>query len=199
MSIMARTNGKSEVDPQELDAEHELPAAHDAGDNAQPNAEARAGSVSPDSSELQKLRAERDTLVDRMARMQADFENARKRASREQQDYRDYALADAIKNLLPVLDSFERALQTSSGEKSELRNGIELIYKQLLDSLSKLGVRAIAAKGQPFDPRFHEAIEMVDTTAAPDHQILEELQRGYQLRDRLLRPAMVKVARNSKH
>lgn len=146
--------------------------------------------------EIEKLRAERDTLIDRLARMQADFENARKRASKEQQDFRDFALADAIKSLLPVLDSFERALKTSGAEKSEFRSGIELIYKQLQDSLAKMGLLAISAEGQPFDPRVHEAIEMVDTKEAEDHTVLGELQRGYKLKDRLLRPAMVRVARN---
>ncbi len=194
---MARTNGKSEAEPQELDTEHELPSSDDSEDSPQPaSAEAQRGTA--EMPELQKVRAERDTLLDRLARMQADFDNARKRASREQQEFRDYALADAIKALLPTLDSFERALQTSR-EQSDLRNGVELIYRQLQDTLSKLGVRPIPAKGEPFDPRFHEAIEMVETADAPDHQILEELQRGYKLKDRLLRPAMVKVASNSKH
>ena len=194
---MARTNGKSEIESQELDTEHELPASDDTADNPQ-MVEAPSARPAAESAEIQKLKAERDTLLDRLARMQADFENARKRASREQQDFRDYALADAIKALLPTLDSFERALQSSAGEKSELRGGVELIYKQLQDSLAKLGLRPIPAKGEPFDPRLHEAIEMVETTDVPDHQILEELQRGYKLKDRLLRPAMVKVASNSK-
>jgi molecular chaperone GrpE len=142
---------------------------------------------------------ERDTLIDRLARLQAEFENARKRTAREQQDFREYAVADAVKALLPTLDSFERALQTSAADKSEFRGGVELIYKQLQDALQKLGLRAISAKGEPFDPHLHEAIEMVETTDADDHQILEELQRGYKLKDRLLRPSMVKVARNPKH
>jgi molecular chaperone GrpE len=195
---MARTNGKSEVDPQELDTEHELPASDDSADNPQA-VEAATTHPGAESAEFQKLRTERDTLLDRLARMQADFENARKRAAKEQQDFRDYALADAIKSLLPTLDSFERALQSSANEKSELRSGVELIYKQLQDSLTKLGLRPIPAKGEPFDPRLHEAIEMVETSEVPDHQIVEELQRGYKLKDRLLRPAMVKVASNSKH
>lgn len=193
---MARTNGKSEVEPQELDAEHELPASDGSPDEPQASSESAQGPIAGEG-ELQKLKAERDTLLDRLARLQADFENSRKRAAREQQEFRDYALADAIKALLPTLDSLERALQ-SSGEKSDLRSGIELIYKQLQDSLAKLGLRPIPAKGEPFDPRFHEAIEMVETSAVPDHQILEELQRGYKLKDRLLRPSMVKVASNSK-
>jgi molecular chaperone GrpE len=189
---MARTNGKSEVEPGALDAEHELPPAEESQESSQSAVSLSAGTG--ESSEVQKLRAERDNLLYRLA----DLENARKRAARDQQDFRDYALADAIKTLLPTLDSFERALQVSANEKSELRSGVDLIYKQLQDALAKLGVRPIPAKGEQFDPRVHEAIETVETSEAEDHQIIEELQRGYKLKDRLLRPAMVKIAHNSK-
>ena len=190
---MARTNGKTQYEEQQIDAERELPPS-DESDEQQATPKQPA---SEHVSEVERLRAERDTLIDRLARMQADFDNARKRAAKEQQDYRDYALADAIKALIPVLDSFDRALQTSP-EKSEFHAGVELIQKQLQDALAKIGVRPISAKGEQFDPRFHEAIEMVDTEDAPDHQVLEELQRGYKLKDRLLRPAMVRVARNTR-
>jgi len=105
-------------------------------------------------------------------------------------------VTDAVKTFLPVVDSLERALQVHS-DSTEFRSGVELIYKQLQAALAKLSVHPIAAKGEPFDPRFHEAIEMVETTDAPDHQVIEELQRGYKFKDRLLRPAMVKVASNS--
>lgn len=190
---MARTNGKSDVDPQELDAEHELPAADGSEDSPQ---EAVAEKASGEGTELARIKSERDALVDRLARMQADFENARKRASREQQEFRDYALGDAIKALLPVLDSFERAMKAGASEKSEFHSGIELIYRQLQDALAKLGLRPIPSTGEPFDPHLHDAIEMVDTRDAKDHEVLDELQRGYKLKDRLLRPAMVRVARN---
>jgi molecular chaperone GrpE len=190
---MPRTNGKSELDPEQLDTEHELPASDDTEEI--PIRTTQSAETGPRDAELLKLKAERDSLVDRLARLQAEFENARKRAAREQQDFREYAVADAIKPLLPVLDSFERALQ-SAPEKSEFRGGVELIYKQLQDALAKLGVQPIAAKGEQFDPHIHEAIEMVDTDKANDHEVLEELQRGYKLKDRLLRPAMVKVARS---
>ena len=133
-------------------------------------------------------------LYDRLARLQAEFDNARKRAAREQSDFREYAVADAIKALLPILDSFDRALATHAGDES-LR-GIELINKQFHDALSKLGVRAIPAAGEPFDPHLHQAIEMVETSDAPDNTVVEELQRGYKLKERLLRPSMVRVARN---
>jgi molecular chaperone GrpE len=195
---MGKTNGKTEVENPNLDLEHELPASDDA-EEERPSTGAEAPrpqpAVSPD---VERLKVERDTLLDRLARLQAEFENARKRAAREQQDYREYALADAIKALLPILDSFDRALETAGPEASEFRSGIELINKQLHDALVKLGLRSIPAKGEPFDPHLHEAIEVVDTTEAKDHEVLEELQRGYKLKDRLLRPAMVKVARNPK-
>jgi molecular chaperone GrpE len=196
---MARTNGKSEIEPQGLDTEHELPASDDAtAEIAAATTDATATRQKRDE-ELAKVRAERDRLVDRLARLQAEFENARKRAAREQQEFREYALADAFKALLPILDSFERALETGATEKSEFHSGVELIYKQLHDALHQLGLRAIRAEGELFDPHLHQAIEMVDTTEAADHQVLEELQGGYKLKDRLLRPAMVKVARNPKH
>lgn len=194
---MGKANGKTEAQTAGLDVEHELPAGD--GDErpsgASANATAAAGEVPGSEAELQKLKAERDSLLDRLARAQAEFENARRRASREQQEFRDYATMDGIKSLLPVIDSFERALQGKS-EGREFRSGVELIYKQLQDTLTKLGVNAIPAKGQPFDPRYHEAIEMVETNEAADHEVLEELQRGYKYKDRLLRPAMVKVAKN---
>ena len=195
---MPRTDGKSEIEPQELDAEHELPASDETDDSAESTGEISRVAPPDENPELQKVRAENEMLVDRLKRLQADFENSRKRVAREQQEFRDYALADAIKALLPTLDSLERALQ-SGGHKSDLRSGVELIHKQLQDGLIKLGLRPIPAKGEPFDPRLHEAVEMVETTNVPDHQIVEELQRGYKLKDRLLRPAMVKVASNPKH
>lgn len=194
--VTNKTNGKSEAEMAGLDLEHELPPADgDEGSSAAAVGGSAAGEASGPTAELQRLKAERDSLLDRLARAQAEFENARRRASKEQQDFRDYAAADAVKLLLPVIDSFERALQVKS-EPGDFRSGVELIYKQLQDALAKLGVRAIPAKGEPFDPHVHEAIEMVETSDAADHEVLEELQRGYKIKDRLLRPAMVKVAKN---
>lgn len=192
---MAKSNGKSETQGTGLDVDHELPA----GANDERMSGTASGSLAEGTTgieaELQKVKAERDTLVDRLARAQAEFENSRRRAVKEQQDYRDFAIADAIKALLPALDSFERALQVKS-EPGDFRNGVELIYKQLQDAMAKLGVRAVAAKGELFDPHVHEAIEMVETSDAADHEVIDELQRGYKLKDRLLRPAMVRVAKN---
>jgi molecular chaperone GrpE len=189
---MGKSNGKSET--KALDLEHELPPA-DVDENPTSSGQASPGSAESSSAELQKLKAERDDAFERLARAQAEFENARRRAAKEQQEFRDFATVDAIKQLLPVIDNFERALLAKS-EPADFRAGVELIYKQLQDVLAKLGVRPIAAKGEPFDPHVHEAIEMVETSDAADHEVLEEWQRGYKFKDRLLRPAMVKVAKN---
>jgi molecular chaperone GrpE len=193
---MAKSNGKTETETRGLDVEHELPGGDDDQNSATASdPSSRTSELAGQEAELQRLKAERDTLLDRLARAQAEFESARRRAAKEQQDFRDFATLETIKSLLPVIDSFERALQSKS-ELGEFRTGVELIYKQLQDALAKLGVQPIPAKGQQFDPHVHEAIEMVETPDAPDHEVVEEWQRGYKLKDRLLRPAMVKVARN---
>lgn len=193
---MAKGNGKSREG--NLDLEHELPAA-DSGDGYTEHRSAEEQPSAP-ADELQKLRSERDSLFDRLARLQAEFENYRKRSSREQQDFREYAVADALKSLLPVMDSFDLALKNapSGPDAAGLRSGLELVRKQFQDALTKLGVREIEAVGAEFDPQWHQAVEVVDTDQAEDNQVIEELQRGYKLKDRLLRPAMVRVARGGR-
>jgi len=192
---MGKGNGKTEA---KLDLEHELPSGEGAEESGSPSSNP-VEVIGPGAaaSEIEKVKAERDALLDRLARLQAEFDNARKRAVREQQEFREFAAADVIRNFLPILDSFERALKAASPDVADFRSGIALIYRQFQDALQKIGVQPIAAVGQPFDPRVHEAIEMVDTTDVPDHHVLDELQRGYKYKDRLLRPAMVRVARNS--
>jgi molecular chaperone GrpE len=204
---MRKGNGKTESsidfgqdvrhgDLRQEDLDRELPAA-ESGEGSAPTFVAGGPVEESAASETEKLKNERDALLDRLARLQAEFDNARKRAAREQQDFREFAAADVIKNFLPMLDGFERALK-AGGDASDFRNGIELIYRQFQDALQKAGVQPIVAVGRAFDPRIHEAIEMVDRTDVPDHQVVEELQRGYKYKDRLLRPAMVRVARNSR-
>ena len=146
-------------------------------------------------SDLEKALAERDNLLDRLARLQAEFDNYRKRAARENEDFRAYAVSDAARALLPVIDSFGLALKNAQAKPEDLRTGVELIHKQLGDVLQKLNVQRVAAQGEPFDPRVHEAIEMVASDEVPDNHVLEELQPGYRIKDRLLRPAMVRVAK----
>src|SRR5208282_1883456 len=184
---MGKGNGKTDAhldlrseDLRGEDLDHELPAGDD--DEAASGAAASKPVETGVVSETEKLKAERDALLDRLARLQAEFDNARKRAVREQQEFREFAAADVIKNVLPILDSFERALKANA-DATDFRSGVELIYRQFQDALQKIGVQPIAAVGQPFDPRIHDAVEMVDTAVVPDHQVLDELQRGYRYKD----------------
>lgn len=147
--------------------------------------------------EYDRLKAERDQLFDRLARLQAEFDNARKREAKERTEFRDYAVANAVEQFLPVLDNFQLALK-STGSAEQLRTGVELIVKQMEEALRGLNVQAVDAVGAAFDPKVHEALEMVERSDVPDHQVLEEVRRGYRIRERLLRPALVKVASNSK-
>jgi molecular chaperone GrpE len=176
--------------------ENELPVADPADGFEEKNVSAGDPQAAASAeSELQKLRAERTDLFDRLARLQAEFDNYRKRAAKENADFRDFAVSDAARTLLPVIDSFTLALKNSAAKPEDLRKGVELIFKQLQDVLQKLNVERIPAQGEPFDPRLHEAIEMVESDSAPDHHVLEELQPGYRIKGRLLRPAMVRVAK----
>lgn len=146
--------------------------------------------------ELGKLKQEKQELFERLARVQAEFDNYRKRSQREQEDFRHYSSAEAVKAFLPVLDNFNLALRSQNSSAADLRKGMELIRKQFEDALSKMGVQAIEAHGTEFDPHQHEAIEMVESSEHPDNHVVEELQRGYRMRGRMLRPAMVRVAKN---
>ena len=147
--------------------------------------------------EYDQLKAERDQLVDRMARMQAEFDNARKRAERERVEYRDYATGAVVEQFLPVLDNFALALG-AEGSAEQLRSGVQLIVKQMEDVLRQMQVTPVPSVGEVFDPRVHEALGTVERDDIPDHHVAEEIRRGYKLKDRLLRPAMVRVASNPK-
>jgi molecular chaperone GrpE len=146
--------------------------------------------------EYDRLKAERDLLFDRLARLQAEFDNARKREAKERTDFRDYATANAVEQFLPVLDNFQLALK-STGSAEQLRTGVELIVKQMEEALRSLNVQPVESVGAVFDPRVHEALEMVERNDVPDHQVIEEVRRGYRIRDRLLRPALVRIASNA--
>jgi molecular chaperone GrpE len=146
-------------------------------------------------SEVDRIKGERDQLVERLARLQAEFENARKREARERTDFREFAVSGAVEQFLPVLDNFQLALG-SAGSVEQLRTGIELIVKQMEEVLRSLNVVPVETVGTKFDPRVHEALESVDRSDLPDHQVLEEVRRGYRIRDRLLRPALVRIVNN---
>jgi molecular chaperone GrpE len=170
---------------------------------AQPEAKASAASTAIAETaaglheEYERLRAERDGLFERLARLQAEFDNARKREQRERADYRAFAVADAVEQFLPVLDNFRLALN-ATGTAEQLRTGVELIAKQMDEVLRGLNVTPVETVGQPFDPRVHEALESVERADLPDHQVIDEIRRGYRIKERLLRPALVRISVNPK-
>jgi molecular chaperone GrpE len=146
---------------------------------------------------LAELKAERDQLLDRLARLQAEFDNARKRQEREKQEFRDYATGSVVEQFLPVIDNFSLAL-AANGTAEQMRTGVELIVKQMDETLRQLNVQAVPTIGQQFDPRVHEALGTVERDDLPDHSVAEEIRKGYRIRERLLRPAMVRIVTNSK-
>jgi molecular chaperone GrpE len=189
---MTTKNNDSESKTDQLNSQDELPEGETSEKVTSPSPQ-QAEALPATSGNSEQPKKERDVLLDRLARLQAEFENARKRSNREQQEFRDFALAGALSSLLPVLDSFDRALEPPTTSVEELRSGVELIRRQFEDVLKKLGVSRIQAKGSTFDPQLHHAVERVSTTPSHDNEVLEELQSGYKLHDRLLRPAMVRV------
>ena len=140
-------------------------------------------------------KAERDDLKDLLLRRQAEFDNFRKRSERERSEYLQFAAMDSVKELLPILDDFERALKVEA-PSSDYAKGVEMIYGRMLDAMKKLGLEPIDTAGKAFDPHLHQAIERVETKDAADNSILGEFQRGYFFKGKLLRPAMVRVAVN---
>ena len=189
---MAEETMVKELDPKELELEDHSrvgPQTPDAG------GEGAATDSAALKAELEQVRGERDQLLDRLARLQAEFDNARKREVKERQDARDYAMQGAVEPFLGVMDNFQLALK-AQGSKEQLRAGVELILKQMEEALRSLNVQAVESVGAQFDPRVHEALGSIETAEHPDHQVLEEIRRGYKLRDKLLRPALVKIAVN---
>jgi molecular chaperone GrpE len=143
--------------------------------------------------ERDQLAGEKADLCDRLLRTRAEFDNARRRTERERSEFLQFAAMDLIRDLLPVLDDFERALKVETADRNYAK-GVELIYQRLYDTLKKLGLEPIETAGRPFDPNLHQAVERVETEEAEDQSVLGEFQKGYNFKGKLLRPAMVKVA-----
>ncbi|HEU5411207.1 MAG TPA: nucleotide exchange factor GrpE [Candidatus Acidoferrales bacterium] len=192
----------------ERDAEKHRAEENNQQDEREQNSSADGGAVNPSviegpsvekivSDELEKLAAEKSDLKNTLIRLQADFDNYRKRTDRERHSERHRGAEVIVESILPVLDGFERAISSHrDAAHNEYREGFQLIRKQLLDALSKHGLQKIDAVGKPFDPNFHHAIERVETSEQPDDAVLEELQSGYIFHGKVLRPAMVRVAAN---
>lgn len=144
---------------------------------------------------IEELKKQRDDYYDRLLRKQADFENFRKRTEKDKREFQQYALTDFMLELVAILDNFDRAVSHAEDQVgAEYRKGIDLIHRQLRDLLEKRGLRAMETHGKPFDPMVHEAILREHHDELPESTILQELQKGYYFRDKLLRPAMVKVS-----
>jgi molecular chaperone GrpE len=150
----------------------------------------------PEQDLLAELRREKDALQDRLLRTAAEFDNYRKRIDRDRREQAESAVADAVADLLPIIDNLERALQAPVGTDAEVyRKGVELVHQQMMDLLRRRGVKPIKAVGADFDPRFHEAVVHEVSPNHREGEVMDELRRGYMLGDRLIRPAMVKVAK----
>jgi len=147
----------------------------------------------PSTSEYDAIKAERDEVKELLLRRQAEFDNFRKRTDRERSEYLQYAGMEMVKDLLPILDDFERALKTECGS-AEYAKGVEMIYSRMSETLKKLGLEPVDAVGKPFDPHLHQAIERVETAEGEDNIVLGEFQRGYFFKGKLLRPSMVRVS-----
>jgi len=172
-------------------------AAAPAAEAQPPSTEAVATqqpALSPE--DAQTIARERDDYYDRLLRKTAEFDNYRKRVERERREQAEYAAADVLAELLPLVDDMERALLADPNAGADAyRKGVELIHKQMLDLLRRRGVTPIEAVGHQFDPHLHQAVTHEVVPGHPEGEVVEEFRRGYKLRDRLLRPAMVKVAK----
>lgn len=191
----------AEMEPLEITAgdaegEADAPAAQEPSAQAEGEVAGEAAET-VSRTEYDQLKAERDQLFDRLARLQAEFENARRRGEREKVEFRDIATGNVIEQFLPVIDNFQLALN-ATGNAEQLQHGVALIVKQMEETMQKMQVTAIPTVGEPFDPRVHEALGSVEREDIPDQHVAEEIRRGYRLRDRLLRPALVRVAHNPK-
>ena len=148
-----------------------------------------------ESADAAELKQQRDDYYDRLLRKTAEFDNYRKRTDRERQQLSEAAAADLLTELLPLVDDMERALRAEGNDAEAIRKGVELIHKQLIEILRKRGVRPIEALGADFDPHYHMAVAHEHADDKREGEVIEEFRRGYMLGDRLLRPAMVKVAK----
>ena len=155
-----------------------------------------AGSETTRPAPLDELQREKGALQDRLLRLAAEFDNYRKRVDRDRREQAESAMAAALEDLLPIIDDLDRALEAPAGTDADVyRKGVELIHKQMAELLRRRGVTAIDVVGADFDPRVHQAVMH---EVGPDHregEVMAELRRGYMLGERLLRPAMVKVAK----
>lgn len=141
-----------------------------------------------------EYKAKCEEYLQLLQRNQADFDNYRRRVNQEREEWVKYASAKLAANLLPVLDNFERALGSAGDDLTKFKEGIDMIYRQMVDTLSKEGVKPLETVGKEFDPTYHQAVMQGPSDEYPENTVIEELQKGYTMAERVLRPAMVKVS-----
>src|SRR5215510_7288163 len=166
-------------------------------DNEKFESVAAEQAIPPEQQELENLKKDRDEIYDRLLRKQAEFENYKKRIDREKSEFMQFASAELMKELLGVLDSFDLAIRNADKEGAAGANtlrGVELIHKQLQDTLARFGLKPVEAKGKKFDPNFHQAVSTQPANDVEENTVIDEMRKGYTLNGRLLRPAMVSVS-----
>ena len=182
-------------DEKNFNEEPEITSRAPANRSGGPEVEAEAGLPRDLAAAYRQVLEEKKELFDRLVRKQAELENIRKRVEREKEDFLQHATMGLIRALLPTVDALERGLKhREAGIPEKYYTGMELIHRELLEVLKRAGLAPVESEGKIFDPHVHQAVETVETDEFEDHAVVEELQRGYKLKHRLLRPAIVKVA-----
>ena len=176
-----------------MDAKNPEPNVSEVSPDANLTVETLEALLTKVTTERDQLASEKAEMQDRMLRTRAEFDNARRRAERERSDFLQFASMELVREVLPIVDDFERALKVQTADR-DYAKGVELIYQRLIDTLKKMGLEPIETAGCTFDPNIHQAVDRKETTEAEDQAILEEYQKGYNFKGKLLRPAMVKVA-----
>jgi len=195
-----REHQKKELDESVIEFEPRSRSGEEPADPPSGAQPAEGGEATVLAERAARLQAEKDELMQTLVRRQADFENYRKRVERERQEDRRHGIGRLIEDLLPVLDAFERALKAHDDPAyEEYRKGLELMYRQLWDTLSRHGLERIVAAGKPFDPHYHQAIERVESDDHPEGTVLDVLQDGFLFHGRVVRPSMVRVSFSAGH
>jgi len=199
IDIQTDDSDSNEVNQLETAGDEPELSGETVGEPAGPSAEESAVGLDELKLELESVRQEAQDNYDKYLRASAELDNVRKRTAREIEDFRKFAVEKVVAELLPVVDNLERAIHSSDNNEKDVDGfveGVDLVLKDLLKVFDKFGVKPIESLEKPFDPTFHQAVMQEESTSQPNNTVISELQKGYLIHDRLLRPAMVVVSRN---
>lgn len=192
--VPLKLNEKDNQTTSEPENEQEIIDVNDSGEQPEENETEQPQEEAVENDEIAKLQQEKDETYNRLVRLQAEFDNYKRRTLKEREADRKYKSQDLITELLPAIDNFERALQVEVTEENKsIIDGIMMVYRQLQEALTSQGVEPIKTEGEVFDPNLHHAVMQIEDENMDSNTVVEELQKGYQLKDRVIRPAMVKV------